>query len=391
VRETALEGQDVIEEASSPAKLWYQRLKLDNKSLIILIVVLWIAEYAHLPFTIDLPLDYFLSFNALTLYVDLGVFLLLLLYPKRILDRFRKMLDQLKLNGVLSEGKASQVHENAMRQIHGKEEKYIPFIIGALISFAWIYGELSKGLYGVLDFPDLQGNVSAVSNYPITVIHESIVATALFFIPLIGFSTFIVIWKTLRSMVPKYESINLDIISPGRVGGLGPIGKLMLEVVLLVMVISTTYAALGAVYFIITGQFNPAIIVVTIFSYSFLFALIAPPVFNLHKFMKRKKKETLDELELKIKTLKKQVTFGDMDDERMRELGTLLQIHEEVEKMRTFPLDESSSRKIVMFILSPALASIPAVLEPYLGKTISFIPIVIVFSIITQMISFKFD
>ena len=107
--------------------------------------------------------------------------------------------------------------------------------------------------------------------------------------------------------------------------------------------------------------------------------------------MTRKKKDVLGQLELDIKNLRKKVIVGDVEDQRSGELITLLQFHEEVEKMRTFPLDISSTRRIIMFILSPALASIPALLEPYLGKTISFIPIVIVFSIITQMISFKFE
>jgi hypothetical protein len=359
--------------------------------MLVLVFVIWIAEYAHLPFTIGLPLGYFLSFNALTMYVDLGVFLLMIRYPKRLLSRFRMMINQLKIKEVVSEEVAIQMRENARKAIYGKEEKYIPLIIGALTGTAWVYQELSKGLYGTLDFPDMQGNVFTVWNPPITVIHETLAALGIFIIPIIVFSAFIVIWKVLRSMVPKYESIHLDFMSPGRGGGLGPMGKLMVEVVLMITVISTTYAGFGAVYYIITSQFHPAIFFVTILSYGFLFLLIAPPVLTLRKFMIRKKKETLEQVALKIKNLRTQVTLGDLGDQRMGELSTLLQIHEEVEKMRTFPLDVSSSRKIVMFILSPALASIPVLLEPYLGKTISFIPIVIVFSVITQMISFKFD
>jgi hypothetical protein len=381
----------VTEGAKPLGKLWYQRLKLDNKLIVAVVFVVWIAEYAHLPFTIDLPLGYFLSFNALTMYVDLGVLLLMILYPKRLLSRFHKMINQLKSKEVVSGEVAGQMRENARKAIYGKAERYIPLIIGALAATAWVYQEFSKGLYGVLDFPDMQGNVTAIKNFPITVIHETLAATGIFIIPIIGFSTFIVIWKVLRSMVPSYESINLDFMSPGRVGGLGPMGKLMIEVVLLVMVISTTYAGLGAVYYIITSQFHPSILVGAILCYGFLFVLITPPVLTLRKFMIKKKSEALDQLELKIRNLRKQVDLGNLDDQKMGELSSLLQIHEEVEKMRTFPLDESSTRKIIMFVLSPALASIPAVLEPYLGKTMSFIPIVIVFSIITQMISFKFE
>jgi len=381
----------VKEQTNLQGKLWYQRLKLDNKRMVAVVFGAWIAEYAHLPFTIGLPIVYFLSFNALTMYVDLGVLLLMIFYPKRLLGRFRKMLNQLKMNEVVSEEVASQMRENASRAIYGRAEKYIPLIVGALASTAWVYQEFSKGLYGVLDFPDMQGNITTIRHFPITVIHETLAAMALFIIPVIGFSTFIVIWKVLRSMVPSYESINLDFMSPGRVGGLGPMGKLMVEVVLLVMVISTTYAGLGATYYIITSQFHPAILGFAILSYVFLFMLVVPPVFTLYRFMSRKKREALDQLALKIKNLRKQVTLGDLGGQRMGELSSLLQIHEEVEKMRTFPLDVSSTRKIIIFILSPALASIPALLEPYLGKSISFIPIVIVFSIITQMISFKFE
>lgn len=379
------------EQTDLQGKLWYQRLKLDNKRMVAVVFGAWIAEYAHLPFTIGLPIAYFLSFNALTMYVDLGVFLLMIHYPKRLLGRFRKMLNQLKMNEVVSEEVASQMRENARRAIYGRAEKYIPLIVGALASTAWVYQEFSKGLYGVLDFPDMQGNVFAIRSFPITVIHETLAAMALFIIPVIGFSTFIIIWKVLRSIVPSYESINLDFMSPSRVGGLGPMGKLMVEVVLLVMVISTTYAGFGAAYYIITSQFHLAIFGFAILSYGFLFVLVVPPVFTLHRFMLRKKREALDQLALKIKNLRKQVTLSDFGDQRMGELSSLLQIHEEVEKMRTFPLDASSTRKIIIFILSPALASIPALLEPYLGKSISFIPIVIVFSIITQMISFKFE
>ena len=377
--------------ANLPGKLWYQRLKLNNKIFLAVVLGAWIAEYVHLPFTIGLPLGYYLSFNALTMYVNLGVFLLMIRYPKRLLGRFRKMLNQLKMKEVVSGEVASQMRENTWREIHGKEEKYIPLIVGALASTAWVYQEFSKGLYGVLDFPDMQGNVFAIRSFPITVIHETLAAMALFIIPVIGFSTFIVIWKVLRSMVPSYESINLDFMSPGRVGGLGPMGKLMVEVVLLVMVISTIYAGFGAVYYIITSQFHLAFFVFGIISYGFLFTVVVPPVFTLYRFMVRKKEEALDQLALKIKNLRKQVTLGDLGDQRMGELSSLLQIHEEVEKMRTFPLDVSSTRKIIIFILSPALASIPALLEPYLGKSTSFIPIVIVFSIITQMISFKVE
>ena len=381
----------MTEAASLPGKLWYQRLKLDNKIFLAVIFGVWIAEYAHLPFTIGLPIAYYLSFNALTMYVNLGVFFIMILYPKRLLGRFRKMLDQLTTNEVVSQQVAGQMRENATRAIYGKAERYIPLLVGALACAAWVYQEFDKGLYGVLDFPDMQGNVTAIKNFPITVIHETIAALGLFIIPIIGFSTFIIIWKVLRSMVPSYESINLDFMSPGRVGGLGPMGKLMVEVVLIVMVISTIYAGFGAVYYILTSQFHLALFGFAILSYAFLFLLVAPPVLTLYKFMVRKKSETLDQYALKIKNLRKQVTLGDFRDQRMGELSSLLQIHEEVEKMRTFPLDVSSTRKIFIFILSPALATIPALLEPYLGKTVTFIPIVIVFSIVTQMISFKFD
>jgi hypothetical protein len=390
--ESGVEGVgEVKENANQPGKLWYQRLRLDNNIFLAVVIGGWIAEYAHLPFTIGLPLGYFLSFNALSMYVDLGVLILMILYPRRLFDRFHTMIDQLQSKDVVSEDIAGQMRENARRAIYGRAEKYIPLIIGAIVSTAWVYHEFSKGLYGVLDFPDMQGNVSTVYSFPITVIHETIAATALLFIPIIGFSTFIVIWRLLRSMVPSYEKLNVDVMSPRRAGGLDPIGKLMVEVVLLVMVISTTYAALGAVYYILTSQFHPAILFVAILSYGFLFVLMVPPVYGLHKIMAKKKKEVLDQLSGKIRNLRKQVTLGNLRDEKMGELSSLLQIHEEVGKMRTFPLDVSSSRKIVMFFLSPALASVPALLEPYLGKTVSFIPIVILFSIITQLISFKIE
>jgi ABC-type multidrug transport system fused ATPase/permease subunit len=356
--------------------------------------VVIIAEYIHLPFTIGLPVEYYVSFNALTLYVDLGIFFLMILYPKRLLGRFRIMLNQLKVKEVVSEGVAGQMREDARRAIYGRAEKFIPLIFATLIITAFIYNEFTKGTFGVFDFTDMEGNVIYIWNSPLTPFHDTLLSVELFILPILGFSTLIVIWKVMRAMVPEMENINLDVMSPSRAGGLDPIGKLMVEVVLLVMVISTTYAALGAVYYILTSKFHFAILVVVILCYGILLVLMARPVYKIHRIMVKKKKQISDQLKSKIKNLRKQVSLDglrDLDDKRMGELSSLLQINEEVEKMRTFPLDVSSTRRLIMFILSPALASIPALLEPYLGKTISFIPIVIVFSIITQMISFKFE
>jgi hypothetical protein len=103
------------------------------------------------------------------------------------------------------------------------------------------------------------------------------------------------------------------------------------------MVISTTYAALGAVYYILTSKFHFAILVVVILCYGILLVLMARPVYKIHRIMVKKKKQISDQLKSKIKNLRKQVSLDglrDLDDKRMGELSSLLQINEEVEKMR---------------------------------------------------------
>jgi len=366
-----------VKKASPPGKLWYQRLKLDSNSVVATVFLVIILEYIQLVFTIGLPWFYFWSFGALVGYVSLGVFLLMIFYPRRLTAKFREVLNQLKRTEVISEGVASQVLVNASRQIHGREEKYIPLVSGALAITAWIYSELLRGVFGA--FPITDG--PTIWSFPLTQIHGLFVMAEYFVIVIVAFSSFVVIWGLVRSLVLTCEDVNLNVMSSSRLGGLDPIGKFVVEVVLLVMILPTIYCAFFGTYCIITSKMplfvEPAVVIVVL-SYGFLCLLILPPLHSLHKVMVREKEEELNQIEHQMK----QVPPDDLG-----ELSSLLMIRSEIEKMRTFPLDLSSTRKITLFGLVPILSCMPILLEPYVGKPVFLLPIALGATLVQQLVA----
>jgi len=375
---------------NSLGKLWYQRLKLDNKFFAAAIYVAIYSEYFSVPFIIGMPASYYLSFPALTLYVNMVVVLILgSFYTPRLMRKFRKMLDELKQEEILSDEAASQMLDKTTREIHGREEKYLPLLFGALTASAFIYDDLSKGLLGMWSFEDFEGNVFCIHCFPFTWIHDVLLPLEIFLLVVLTFSTLIVVWKVIRSAVPKREHINLHVISAERTGGLDPVGKLIAEAVLLIMFISTFYAALGATYFMITGTPHLAIMIAVILSYFFVFVLIPRPLLAIHRIMATKKRETLNQITREIENLRRRIASGDLGaTETQLALNSLLMMLGEVRKMRTFPLDAPSTRKITWLILTPVLSSLPIVLESYLGELRLVAPMVVgSLSILLQMFS----
>ena len=379
-----LSFRGVLWKVSSSRKLWYQRLRLDNKFIVCIVFVAIIAEYLSLPFLIGLPEWYYLSFNALTLYVDIGLGLLMVFYPAHLLGKHRKMLEELEKEEVVSDLDANQPN------VQGRMEKYLPLVFGLLIIIAFVYDDLSKGMYGVFNFTDIKGNIICIQKFPFTLIHDMIITVELFFLGILAFSALTVIWKVTRSLIFRNAPIKVRIISPKGDGGLSPIGKLISEVVLLVMILPTIYAAFSASYYLITGSLHLSIVIVTVLSYGFIFVLIPPPLLTIHRVMVGEKEQALSHITRQIENLRGRINWENPDDttSELMALNSLLTIQSGVTKMRTFPLDASSLQRISLFMLCPILACISVILETYLGTTGGLVLIgVALLSVLSQLIS----
>lgn len=334
-----------------------------------------VVEYVSLPLWIDLPLSYYLSFNALTLYVNLAVALLMIIYPTHLMRKLRETLEDLKSGGIISKEAADDVMRKTSRKIYGSKEKYLPPLLAVVPIIFLISWELSIGTLGVFDITDISGNVVCIWSFPFTLIHDALLNVELFILLMLIFSTLLVMWEVSRSISLMGTHVEIRIVSPGGTGGLSPIGKLMAEVVLLAIAIPTIYAVLCAAYFMITGMLYSAMGVAVILAYTLISALIPPPLLAIHRVMAERKEEALNQITHKIETLRRQVTLRDVGNasSEMTALSSLLIMLGEVRRMHTIPLKASSVPKVIVLISTPLLACLSVFLERYVGSPFGFL------------------
>lgn len=372
-----------------PGKLWYQRLKFDNKLVVATIFGLLVVQFISLPLFIDLPMRYYLSFDALTVYVGIVTALLLIFYSSRLMRKVRETLEDLKTDGVISKEACDDIIRKTNMKICGRKEKYLPLLFAMVISIIMIYDRLSRGIFGVFDFTEVNGNVIYISNFPFTLIHDTIIVARVTILITLFLSTLILAWEVSRSINLIGEHVEIRIASSGGTGGLSPIGKLMAEVVLLVVALLTVWAILWATYFMITGMLHYAIGVVVILGYTLIAALILPPFVAIHKVMAERKREALNQITPKIEKLRSQVTLGNVSgvSPEMIALSSLLVMLGEVKSMHTIPFDAPLARKVTILIWTPLLACLSVFLETYVGNPFGYLALVAIgiLSIMSQL------
>jgi len=373
-----------------PGRLWYQRLKFNNKFVIAAILGVVLVEYLSLPLFISLPKRYYLSFNALTVYVGIVMALLMIFYPPRLMLKLHETLEDLKGNGIISKKTYDDTMRKTNVEIYGRKEKYLPPLFATVTIIAWIYDELSRGVFGVFDFTDMSGNVVRIWSFPFTLIHDTFVMARVAILVILAFSTLLVAWEVSRSIGLISEHVEVRIVSPDGTGGLGPIGKLMAEVILLVITLPSIWAILCAAYFMITGMLHPSIGIVVILGYTLVFALIPHPLFVIHKVMAERKKEALNQITHKNEKLRRKVAMRDVDDagSEMILLSSLLVMLGEVRRMHTVPFETSSVQKIAVLIFTPFLTLLSIFLETYVGSPFGFLALVAIgiLSIVSQFV-----
>lgn len=374
-----------------PGKLWYQRLKFDNKLVVVAVFGLLVVEFISLPLFINLPMRYYLSFEALTVYVGIVTALLLIFYSSRLMQKLRETLEDLKSDGIISEKACDDIIRKTSMKICGTKEKYLPPLFVMVTIIIMIYDRFSRGIFGVFDFTEVNGNVIYISNFPFTLIHDILIIARVTILLTLFFSALILAWEISRSINLMGKHVEIRIASSGGIGGLTPIGKLMAEVVLSVVALLTIWAVLWAVYFMITGMLHYAIGIVVILGYTLIVALTLPPFVAIHEVMAGRKREALSQFTPKIEKLRSQVTLGNVSGvgPEMIALSSLLVMVGEVKNMRTIPFDAPLVRKITILIGTPLLACLSVFLETYVGNQFGFLALVAIgiLSIVSQLLS----